>query len=70
MNKEQFETMLDGLIATAIEKICVLGKEDAKDDVSKITEMIEDLENFWNSDGELSGTDFSLKAHETLSKFK
>lgn len=70
MTKEQFETMLDGLIATAIEKICVLGKEDAKDDVSKITEMIEDLEDFWNSDGELSDTDFSLKARETLSKFK
>ena len=70
MNKKQFETMLDGLIATAIEKICVLGKEDYQDDVSKITEMIEDLEDFWNSDGELSDTDFSLKIRETLSKFK
>ena len=70
MNKEQFETMLDGLIATTIEKTCVLGKEDSQDDVSKITEMIEDLEDFWNSDGELSDTDFSLKARETLSKFK
>lgn len=70
MTKEQFETMLDGLIATAIEKICVLGKDDAQDDVSKITEMIEALEDFWNSDGEISDTDFSLKARETLSKFK
>ncbi len=70
MTKDQFETMLDGLIATAIEKICVLGKEDAKEDVSKITEIIEDLEDFWNSDGQLSDTDFSLKASETLSKFK
>lgn len=70
MTKKQFETMLDGLIATAIEKICVLGKEDAQDDVSKITEIIEDLEDFWNSDGELSDTNFSLKARETLSKFK
>lgn len=70
MTKEQFETMLDGLITAAIEKNCVLGKEDAQDDVSKITEMIEDLEDFWNSDGELSDTDFSLKARETLSKFE
>lgn len=70
MTKEQFETMLDGLIVTAIEKICVLGKEDSQDDVSKITEMIEDLEAFWNSDGKLSDTDFSLKARETLSRFK
>ena len=70
MNKEQFETMLDGLITTAIEKTCVLGKEDAQDDVSKITEIIEDIEAFWNSDGELSDTDFNLKTRETLSKFK
>lgn len=70
MTKDQFENMLGGLIATAIEKICVLGKEDAKDDVSKITEIIEDLEDFWNSDGQLSDTDFSLKARENLSKFK
>lgn len=38
--------MLEGLVATAVEKICVLGEEDAKEDVSNIIEMIEELESF------------------------
>ncbi len=70
MNKEQLEIMLEGLIATAIEKICVLGKEDAEDDVSNITEMIKELEAFWNPDGDVTDTDYVLKANEVLSKIK
>ena len=38
------------LITTAQEKICVL-VEDAKEDVEKIIDMVEDLELFWDSDG-------------------
>ena len=50
--------MMEGLIATAVEKINVLGWEDAKEDVQKIVEMVDDLEMFWDSDGELTRTDW------------
>jgi hypothetical protein len=36
----------------------VLGWEDAKEDVEKIIDMVEDLELFWDSDGDLTGTDW------------
>ncbi len=39
---------MEGLIATAIEKICVLGPEDSKEDVEKIIDLVEDLESFWD----------------------
>jgi len=50
--------MMEGLIATAVEKIRVLGWEDAKEDVQKLTDVVEDLEMFWDSDGELTRTDW------------
>lgn len=46
MTRLQFKTMMEGLMATAIEKICVLGLEDSKADVEKIIDFVEDLENF------------------------
>ncbi len=70
MNKEQLEMMLEGLIATAVEKTCVLGEEEAKADVSKIIEMIEELESFWNPDGEVTNVDYVLKANEVLARIK
>jgi len=50
--------MMEGLIATAVEKIRVLGWEDAKEDVQKLTDVVEDLEMFWDWDGELTRTDW------------
>jgi len=50
--------MMKGLIATAVEKIRVLGWEDAKEDVKKLTDVVEDLEMFWDWDGELTKTDW------------
>ena len=50
--------MMEGLISTAVEKINVLGWEDAKEDVKKLTDVVEDLEMFWDSDGELTETDW------------
>lgn len=70
MNKEQLEMMLEGLIATAVEKTCVLGEEEVKADVSKIIEMIEELESFWNPDGEVTNVDYVLKANEVLARIK
>ncbi|MTI71075.1 MAG: hypothetical protein FH751_12570 [Firmicutes bacterium] len=47
MTRKQLKIMMEGLIATAIEKICVLGSEDSMEDVNNIINLVEDLENFW-----------------------
>ena len=49
MNKTQNQILntLDGLIMTAIEKICVLGENDAKPYVQQLKEVYEDLILFW-----------------------
>lgn len=44
---------LKGLLATAKEKICVLGEEDAKEDLKKLREVYEDLVLFWGLDEKL-----------------
>jgi len=61
MTKVKMTAMMEGLISTAVEKINVLGWEDAKEDVQKIAEMVDDLESFWDSDGELTGVDWVAK---------
>lgn len=63
LTRVQIKMMMEGLIATAVEKISVLGWEDAKEDVQKLTDVVEDLEVFWDevfwdSDGELTETDW------------
>lgn len=58
MTKVKMTAMMEGLIETAVEKINVLGWEDAKKDVQKLTDVVEDLEMFWDSDGELTKTDW------------
>ena len=57
----QFEIMMEGLISTAVEKICVLGREEAEEDLAAITKMVHDLECFWNIEGGLSDIDWSEK---------
>lgn len=44
---------LKGLLATAREKICVLGEEGAKEDLKKLREVYKDLVLFWGLDEEL-----------------
>ena len=61
MTKVKMTAMMEGLISTAVEKINVLGWEDAKAHVQKIAEMVDDLESFWDSDGELTGIDWVAK---------
>ena len=41
---------IEGLKATAIEKICVLGPEDARKYIDQLEEVTEDLVMFWNLD--------------------
>ena len=70
MTGRQLKIMMEGLIATAVEKICVLGWEDAKEDVEKLVDLVEDLEMFWNPDGNLTEIDWQekiLMAIETAS---
>ena len=58
LTRVQMKMMMEGLITTAVEKIRVLGWEDAKEDVQKLIDVVEDLEMFWDSDGELTETDW------------
>ncbi len=58
MTGRQLKIMMEGLITTVVEKICVLGWEDAKEDVEKLVDLVEDLEMFWDSDGRLTETDW------------
>jgi hypothetical protein len=44
---------LRGLLATAIEKVCVLGEEDAEDDIKQIRDISEELVRFWDLDEKL-----------------
>ncbi len=41
---------LRGLLATAIEKVCVLGGEVAQEDLKRLREVYEDLIFFWGLD--------------------
>lgn len=65
MNSKTFTTMMKGLMATAIEKMCVLGPE-AQEDVQKIINLVEDLECFWDDigDDEICWHEEILKAVE------
>ncbi len=58
MTSRQLKIMMEGLIATAVEKICVLGWKDAKEDVEKLVDLVKELEVFWDSDGSLTETDW------------
>ena len=40
LTRAQMKMMMEGLIATAVEKISVLGWEDAKEDVQKLTDVV------------------------------
>ncbi len=44
---------LRGLLATAIEKVCVLGEEYAQEDLKKLREVYEELVLFWGLDENL-----------------
>ena len=38
---------LKGLLTTAIEKVCVLGEQDAQEDLKQIRDMYVELVRFW-----------------------
>ena len=55
MTKTQYQILksLAGLAITAIEKICVLGEQDAKSHIQQLKEVYEDLILFWGLDDSL-----------------
>jgi hypothetical protein len=59
---------MDGLIATAIEKINVLGWEEAREDVEKLVDIVEDLEMFWTPNGELTENDWVFEIRSAIEK--
>jgi hypothetical protein len=48
LNKELIMATLKGLIATANEKICVLGLNGAKEELNPLREVYIELVEFWN----------------------
>ena len=61
MKRLQFEMMMDGLVSSAVEMICVLGSEGAEEYIAAITKMVDDLDCFWNTEGDLSDIDWNEK---------
>ena len=53
MNEQIYRAMIQGLKATIIEKEVVLGEADAKEGVLNILDLLEDLDQFWNSEEDL-----------------
>lgn len=47
-NKKLILATLKGLVATAIEKICVLGLDGAKDELNPLRDMYIELVEFWD----------------------
>ena len=68
MGKLKFKVMMEGLISSAVEKICALGREEAEEDITAITKMVYDLECFWNMEGGLSDIDWSEKLATAIKK--
>ena len=52
MEKLMIRRTLEGLIMTAKEKVCVLGLEDAQEDLKAIEKVYMDLVDFWDLDNE------------------
>ncbi|MEK3988443.1 hypothetical protein [Robertmurraya sp. FSL R5-0851] len=71
MNKETYQAMIQGLKATIIEKEVVLGEADAKGGVLNILDLLEDLDQFWNSEENLDPNANALQIfiEETKKKY-
>ncbi|MFC0475711.1 hypothetical protein ACFFHF_10705 [Robertmurraya beringensis] len=71
MNEQIYQAMIQGLKATIIEKEVVLGEADAKEGVLNILDLLEDLDQFWNSEEDLDPEASALEAFikETRKKY-
>ncbi len=59
-NEKLIMATLKGLVATAIEKICVLGLDGAKEELDPLRDIYIELVEFWNLDDDLLD-EFDLK---------
>ena len=66
MQRITYNLMMEGLVNTAIEKIQVLGREEAEEDITAITKMVNDLESFWNPEGNLTAIDWSEELKKAI----
>jgi hypothetical protein len=69
MKSFEFELMMDGLIATLQEKLCVGVFSVNSAECQNFIDFITDIEEFWNGGLELSTIDFNEKIYEVLDRF-
>lgn len=58
MKEARYSQMMKGLIDTAVEKVLVLGPEEANKEVEALRSTIEELEQFWNGDQQITYKDW------------
>ena len=59
MTRDTYMTMMGGLVATIKEKALVGGQDDR---VRELVDIVDDLQDFWNSDEEITRIDYSISA--------
>lgn len=59
MTRVVYVAMMGGLVATIKEKALVGGQDDS---VRELVDIVDDLQEFWNSDEELTRIDYSISA--------
>jgi hypothetical protein len=59
MTRVMYMTMMGGLVATIREKALVGGQDDR---VRELVDIVDDLQDFWNSDEELTRFDYNISA--------
>lgn len=53
MTPTKARIVIKALADTAIEKICVMGEDDARGDILKLRDVVHDLVDFWGLDEQL-----------------
>lgn len=69
MNKEIYQAMIQGLKATIIEKEVVFGEAEAKNDVLELLDLLEELDQFWNSEEDLQAGDLHAFIEATRKRY-
>ena len=59
MTRDMYMTMMSGLVATIEEKALAGGQDDR---VRELVGIVDDLQEFWNSDEEFTRFDYSISA--------
>lgn len=59
MTRVMYTAMMGGLVATIREKALAGGQDDR---VRELVDIVDDLQEFWNSDEEFTRIDYSISA--------